>query len=111
MKKGSVITSLLIGGVLLLQSESAVATMSLAIRCRENFVGLVISVKKPQTPLSSLPKVNVEFQLQTDGDSEKDSQNKTISVAEGGPHKFEVGQVYDVGLNQGFVCRLQRHSS
>lgn len=109
MKKGIIINSLLIGGTLLTLSvtvKPALAMMNLAARCKDNFNGRVISVNDSQTPLSRLPKIDVEFEVESA--SEKDSQTRTISIVKNGPHKFEVGEDYQVGLNQGFVCRIER---
>lgn len=116
MKNGMIIKGLLVGGTLLSLSagiSEAWSMMSLTSRCKENFIGRVHSVKNSQAPLSSLPKVDVEFTtIQTeDGNTEKDSQSRTITVVRDGPHKYEVGQVYDVGLNQGYVCRMVRQRS
>ncbi len=116
MKGNSVIKSLLIGGSILTSSlgiSEAFATMTLAARCKENFIGRVHSVTDLQTPLSSLAKVTVEFTVQDrdDSNTEKDSLVRSITVLRDGPNKFEEGQVYDVGLNQGFVCRMQRLES
>ena len=63
--------------------------------------------------LSALAKVQVEFQIE---DSEnvsnsKDSYRKQITVLRDGPHKYQIGQKYDVGLNNGFVCRMERLKS
>lgn len=89
-----------------LEVKQAFATINLAARCKDNFKGLVSSVTDSQTPLSSLQKIDVEFTV--DDASEKDSSKRSISIVKNGPHKFEVGQRYDVGLNQGYVCRLNR---
>lgn len=109
MKKGIIINSLLIGGTLLTLSvtmKPALAMMNLAARCKDNFYGRVISINDSQTPLSTLPKIDVKFEVESD--SEKDSQTRTISIVKNGPHKLEVGKDYEVGLNQGFVCRIER---
>jgi len=113
MKKGRVIKSLLIATSVIALSDvmkPALGTLNLAARCKENFIGQVISIQDSQTPLSSFPKIDVEFAI--DGDaSEKESRKRKITIVRDGPHKFEVGQNYDVGLNQGFICRLERRRS
>ena len=118
MKKGFVIKSLVIAGTIITISfgtSEALATMNLATRCEDNFVGQVFSVTDSQAPLSfALAKVQVEFTIvneQDEDNAEKDSQRRSISVVKGGPHQFEIGQRYDVGLNNGFVCRMNRHRS
>ena len=114
MKKGRVIKSLLIATSVVVLSDMmkpAFGTLNLAARCKENFIGQVISIEKSQAPLSSFPKIDVEFAVDSDEASEKDSRKRKISVVRDGPHKFEIGQIYNVGLNQGFICRLERRRS
>jgi len=116
VKNGIVIKSLLIAGTIIttsLGSGEALATMNLATRCEENFIGHVLSVKNSQTPLSALAKVQVEFQIEDSEDvsNSKDSYQKQITALRDGPHKYQIGQKYDVGLNNGFVCRMERLKS
>lgn len=113
MRNGIVIKSFVIAGTIITTSfgtSVALATMNLTTRCEENFIGQVSSVSDSQTPLSALAKVQVEFNVekQDEDNAEKDSQQRSISVLRGGPHKYEIGQRYDVGLNNGFVCRMNR---
>ncbi len=116
MKDGIVIKSLLIATAVIttsLGSSVALATMKLTTRCEDNFVGQVHSVKESQAPLSALAKVQVEFRIEESNDESalKDSKLKTITVLRDGPHKYQIGQKYNVGLNNGFVCRMERLES
>ncbi len=116
MKNGIVIKSLLIAATITtvsLGSSVALATMKLTTRCEDNFVGQVQSVQDSQAPLSALAKVQVEFRIEESNDDSalKDSKLKTITVLKDGPHKYQIGQKYSVGLNNGFVCHMERLKS
>jgi len=77
--------------------------------CPQKFIGKVVDVVNRGAPLSSpmLEKVHIVFSVLKAERGEFQSQYE-IDVLKFGPTRFEKDQVYDLELNQGYLCSVMK---
>jgi len=92
-----------------LQAVSTLESEQLSNVCPQKFIGKVVDVVNRGAPLSSpmLEKVHVVFSVLKSERGEFRSQQE-VDVLKFGPTRFEKDQVYDLELNQGYLCSAMK---
>lgn len=86
----------------ILMSQSVFATSSFNLSCPEKYIATVTNVEDVEAP-TSLPKVEVDFQIIQTLKGEK-VNTKKIQVVKDGPVKFKSGEIYTLESNDVWLC-------